>query len=57
MLCCHRDTHVITYSNIMQGMALYKGFARITLDCTLDADIVVLLWTPIGETLSENFAA
>ena len=47
-------SHTITYSNIMWQMAIYKGFARITLDCTLDADMVgAFACTNLGNVLNE----
>lgn len=49
-----RYSHEITYSNIMWQMAIYKGFARITLDCTLDADMVgAFACTNLGNVLNE----
>ena len=47
-----RYSHTITYSNVMQEMASYKGFANVTLDCTLDAHRVgVILITNTGNVV------
>lgn len=45
---------MITYSNLMLRLAIYKGFAKMTFDCTLDADMGgAISCTNVGNVLNE----